>query len=292
MGREIRLVRALADEGYQYRLNDGKPPIPRDAMVTFAQLPEAPRLGVHGGDREGRDPGDPAPRHAASSTPTASATTTCSCRPRRRRWRSSGTPRTASATSRRRRAGASVHRRVRRQAARAPAPDAGRSADGAVAAGRRRPAASAVRALLQRTTGAGSGSTARSSARSARGLVVLLGVGPDDDEAIADAPGPARDRAPDLRRCRRPDEPVAGRRRRARSSSSASSRSTPTPGAAAGPGSPARRAPELAERLYLRFAAALRELGVPVATGRFGAVMAVELVNDGPFTIWLDTADR
>ncbi len=39
MGREIRLVRALADEGYQYRLNDGKPPIPRDAMVMFTQLP-------------------------------------------------------------------------------------------------------------------------------------------------------------------------------------------------------------------------------------------------------------
>jgi D-tyrosyl-tRNA(Tyr) deacylase len=31
---------------------------------------------------------------------------------------------------------------------------------------------------------------------------------------------------------------------------------------------------------------------VTVATGRFGAEMAVELVNDGPFTIWLDTADR
>jgi ribulose-phosphate 3-epimerase len=40
MGREIRLVRALADEGYQYRLNDGKPPIPRDKMVTFTQLPK------------------------------------------------------------------------------------------------------------------------------------------------------------------------------------------------------------------------------------------------------------
>jgi ribulose-phosphate 3-epimerase len=40
MGREIRLVRALADEGYQYGLNNGKPPIPRDAMVTFAQLPK------------------------------------------------------------------------------------------------------------------------------------------------------------------------------------------------------------------------------------------------------------
>ncbi len=39
MGREIRLVRALADEGYQYQLNDGKPPIPRDRFMTFASLP-------------------------------------------------------------------------------------------------------------------------------------------------------------------------------------------------------------------------------------------------------------
>lgn len=39
MGREIRLVRALADEGYQYALNGGVPPIPRDRMVTFATLP-------------------------------------------------------------------------------------------------------------------------------------------------------------------------------------------------------------------------------------------------------------
>jgi ribulose-phosphate 3-epimerase len=41
MGREIRLIRALADEGYQYGLNDGVPPIPRDRMVTFATLPRA-----------------------------------------------------------------------------------------------------------------------------------------------------------------------------------------------------------------------------------------------------------
>ncbi|MEP6639342.1 MAG: ribulose-phosphate 3-epimerase [Chloroflexota bacterium] len=40
MGREIRLIRALADEGYQFTLNDGAPPIPRDKMVTFASLPE------------------------------------------------------------------------------------------------------------------------------------------------------------------------------------------------------------------------------------------------------------
>ena len=40
MGREIRLIRALADEGYQYALNGGVPPIPRDRMVTFTSLPE------------------------------------------------------------------------------------------------------------------------------------------------------------------------------------------------------------------------------------------------------------
>jgi D-tyrosyl-tRNA(Tyr) deacylase len=51
--------------------------------------------------------------------------------------------------------------------------------------------------------------------------------------------------------------------------------------------------PEVAERLYLLVAAELRELGVAaVATGRFGSEMEVELVNDGPFTIWLDTETR
>jgi D-tyrosyl-tRNA(Tyr) deacylase len=46
-------------------------------------------------------------------------------------------------------------------------------------------------------------------------------------------------------------------------------------------------APEAAERLYESFCAALREAGVRVETGRFGARMAVELVNDGPVTIVL-----
>jgi D-tyrosyl-tRNA(Tyr) deacylase len=46
--------------------------------------------------------------------------------------------------------------------------------------------------------------------------------------------------------------------------------------------------PEIGERLVDAFAAALREHGVPVATGRFGAHMQVSLVNDGPVTIWLD----
>jgi D-tyrosyl-tRNA(Tyr) deacylase len=43
--------------------------------------------------------------------------------------------------------------------------------------------------------------------------------------------------------------------------------------------------PEIAEPLYERFVQALRELGVKVETGAFGARMAVELVNDGPVTI-------
>ena len=41
MAREVRLIRALADEGFQYGLNDGQPPIPRDRMVRFASLPKA-----------------------------------------------------------------------------------------------------------------------------------------------------------------------------------------------------------------------------------------------------------
>jgi D-tyrosyl-tRNA(Tyr) deacylase len=52
----------------------------------------------------------------------------------------------------------------------------------------------------------------------------------------------------------------------------------------------AAAAPATAELLYERFCAALREQGVPVATGRFAARMAVRLVNDGPVTIWLDSA--
>ncbi len=49
--------------------------------------------------------------------------------------------------------------------------------------------------------------------------------------------------------------------------------------------------PAMAEALVEHFGDALRALGLPVATGRFGAEMQVALVNDGPVTIWLDTDD-
>jgi len=46
--------------------------------------------------------------------------------------------------------------------------------------------------------------------------------------------------------------------------------------------------PETAIPLYERFVAALREQGASVETGEFGAMMDVELVNDGPVTLWLE----
>lgn len=55
------------------------------------------------------------------------------------------------------------------------------------------------------------------------------------------------------------------------------------------PGFSTAAAPSEGERLYGHFAGRMQAEGVPVATGRFGADMAVSLVNDGPVTIWLDT---
>ena len=46
--------------------------------------------------------------------------------------------------------------------------------------------------------------------------------------------------------------------------------------------------PEAAERLYERFIGMLTERGVRVERGEFGAMMDVELVNDGPVTLWLE----
>ena len=55
------------------------------------------------------------------------------------------------------------------------------------------------------------------------------------------------------------------------------------------PGFSHAAAPDLAEALYNDFCQALRGHGLQVETGRFAASMQVALVNDGPFTIWMDT---
>ncbi len=148
-----------------------------------------------------------------------------------------------------------------------------------------------MRALLQRTTGARVLVEGAVVGQIGPGLVVLLGVGPDDTDAIAD--DLAR-KAAELRVFRDADgrtnlsllEIGGGALVVSQFTLYADTRRGRRPGFTAG------AAPELAERLYRRFAAALESLGVTVATGTFGAEMAVELVNDGPFTIWLDTADR
>ena len=148
-----------------------------------------------------------------------------------------------------------------------------------------------MRALLQRTTGARVRVGGQVVGEIGRGLVVLLGVGPADDEAVADA---LARRVTELRIF----DDEAGKTNLSlidvRGAALVVSQFTLFADTRRGrrPGFTGAAAPELAERLYLRFAATLRELGVEVATGRFGEVMVVELVNDGPFTIWLDTDDR
>jgi len=55
------------------------------------------------------------------------------------------------------------------------------------------------------------------------------------------------------------------------------------------PGFSAAAPPEEGRRLYEHFAAALAGHGVPVETGQFGGDMRVNLVNDGPVTIWMES---
>ncbi len=148
-----------------------------------------------------------------------------------------------------------------------------------------------MRALLQRVTRAEVRVDGSVTGAIDDGLVILLGVGPDDDEQVVEA---LAQKVVDLRIFRDED----GRTNRSLADAGGGvllvSQFTLYADTRRGrrPGFTAAAAPELAERCYEAFATALRRLGVTVATGVFGAEMALELVNDGPFTIWLDTAER
>ncbi len=146
-----------------------------------------------------------------------------------------------------------------------------------------------MRALLQRVSRAGVRVEGRDVASIDQGLLILLGVGRADTEAVAIAQ--AR-RVTELRIFA--DE--AGKTNRSivdiDGSALVVSQFTLYADTSRGrrPGFTDAAEPDLAERLYLAFAQALRDAGVDgVQTGDFGAEMLVELVNDGPFTIWLDT---
>ena len=148
-----------------------------------------------------------------------------------------------------------------------------------------------MRALLQRTTAASVRVAGEVVGEIDRGLVILVGIGPDDTEATADQ---MAQKSAELRLFR--DD--AGRTNRSLLDTGGGalviSQFTLYADTRRGrrPGFTGAAPPDEAERLYERFADALRGLGVTVATGRFGVEMAVELVNDGPFTLWLDSADR
>ena len=163
-------------------------------------------------------------------------------------------------------------------------------------AGRRRPAqpvdgGPGARAPPAGDAGPRSGSTTRPVGAIGPGLVVLLGVGPDDDAVVADAlarkVAELRIFADDEGRTNRSLLDVGGE-------ALVVSQFTLFADTSRGrrPGFTGAAIPDLAIPLYERFAGALEAMGVTVARGRFGAEMAVELVNDGPFTIWLDTDDR
>ncbi len=148
-----------------------------------------------------------------------------------------------------------------------------------------------MRALLQRVTRAEVRVDDAPVGAIGPGLLVLLGVGNDDDAATADS---LARRICELRIF----EDEAGK----------SNRSLLDVGGAAlvvsqftlyadtrrgrRPGFTAAAPPDVARALWRRVATEIQARGVRVAVGEFGAEMAVELVNDGPFTIWLDTEDR
>lgn len=149
-----------------------------------------------------------------------------------------------------------------------------------------------MRALLQRVSRAQVRVAGEAVSEIGTGVLVFLGVGHGDDEMTADA---LARRIVELRIFR--DE--AGRTNRSIldvvGGAIVVSQFTLYADVTRGrrPGFKAAAPPDVAERLYARFAAGLGAAGVaPVGTGRFGMEMAVELVNDGPFTLWLDTASR
>jgi len=149
-----------------------------------------------------------------------------------------------------------------------------------------------MRALLQRVTRASVDVGGERIAEIGPGLLVFVGVAGGDDATVADTLA-AR---------------IAGLRIFADAQGRTNRSLLETAGAALvvsqftlladtsrgrRPGFTAAADGAVAEELYRRVAAGLGRAGVmDVQLGRFGAEMAVELVNDGPFTIWLDTAER
>jgi D-tyrosyl-tRNA(Tyr) deacylase len=147
-----------------------------------------------------------------------------------------------------------------------------------------------MRACIQRVSEAQVSVDGQVTGRIGRGLVVLLGVGQADGDAEADW---LADKIAGLRIF----EDDAGKMNRALGEVGGAmlvvSQFTLFGDCRRGrrPSFTSAAPPELAEHLYERFVAAVRKAGVGVATGRFREHMQVSLVNDGPVTLWIDTAE-
>ena len=121
------------------------------------------------------------------------------------------------------------------------------------------------------------------------GLCLLVGVGPDDTTAVAEA---MATRTAELRIF----EDAAGKMNLSLLDTGGQalvvSQFTLYADTSRGrrPGFSGAAPPALASPLVDDFAGALRKLGVSVETGRFGADMLVDIQNDGPVTIWLDSS--
>ena len=146
-----------------------------------------------------------------------------------------------------------------------------------------------MRALLQRVVEASVVVEGEKVARIGRGWLILLGVGHGDDHRVADALA----EKVALLRC---FEDAQGKTNLSAADVDAQmlvvSQFTLFADTSRGrrPGFSGAAPPDLARQLVDTFAEQLRGRGFAVRTGRFGAHMQVSLVNDGPFTIWLDTA--
>jgi D-tyrosyl-tRNA(Tyr) deacylase len=145
-----------------------------------------------------------------------------------------------------------------------------------------------MRAVVQRVSRASVSVDGSVTGEITTGLLILLGVGRDDTSAVATALAERianlRIFEDDQRKMNRSLLDVKGR-------ALVVSQFT-LYGDARGQRRPsfvAAAPSEQAKILYEEFAEALRRLGVTVATGVFGAMMSVELVNEGPVTILLDS---
>ena len=147
-----------------------------------------------------------------------------------------------------------------------------------------------MRVLIQRVKRGGV-KTAGAHVTTGPGLVVLLGVGAGDSEADSDF---LAEKTANLRIFSNTEGKFDHSLLDVKGEALVISQFTLYGDAAKGrrPDFAAAARPEEAVRLYEHFLGALRAKGVPVKSGVFAADMEVEIINDGPVTIWLDSREK